>query len=223
MQTPDENGSAKSVLAIVILVISLIASGIFGGWAYKERQNTKNNLDKIVKEEVGKAELAQAAKLKAEFDEKEKKPTKTYQGPSTYGTISFAYPKTWSAYIDESNSSTPINGYFHPNQVPGISGGNTVYALRLELLSTPYASALQQYDSQIRAGRLKAVAYVPPQMAGVANVQPGVRLDGEINNDQTGSMVIIKIRDKTLKLSTLSTDYRADFNNIVLANLKFTP
>lgn len=222
MQKPDENGSAKSALAIVILVLGLVASGIFGAWAYQERQNATNNLDKIVKEEVAKAEAAQAAKLKAEFDEKEKSPTKTYQGPPTYGTISFTYPKTWSAYIDESNSSTPINGYFHPNQVPGISN-NAVYALRLELLSAPYASVLQQYDSQIRAGQLKAVAYVPPQMAGVANVQPGVRLDGEISSNQNGSMVILKIRDKTLKLSTLSNDYKADFSNIVLANLKFTP
>jgi len=64
-------------------------------------------------------------------------------------------------------------------------------------------------------------------MQGVANVQPGTRLDGAINQTQTGaqngSLVVIKIRDKTLKIYTESTDFVGDFNNVILSNLTFVP
>jgi hypothetical protein len=36
-------------------------------------------------------------------------------------------------------------------------------------------------------------------------------------------MVVIKVRDKTLKIYTESTDYMSDFNDIVLKNLTFSP
>ncbi len=49
-----------------------------------------------------------------EFIVREKQPLQTYTGPSAFGSISVKYPKTWSAYVDETNSSTPVDGYFHP-------------------------------------------------------------------------------------------------------------
>jgi hypothetical protein len=78
-------------------------------------------------------------------------------------------------------------------------------------------------SSQITQGKLKAIAYVPPQMKGKADVQTGVRFDGQIEQNLTGSMVVIKVRDKTIKIYTESTKYLSDFNDTVLKSLTFSP
>jgi hypothetical protein len=62
-------------------------------------------------------------------------------------------------------------------------------------------------------------------MQGAANVTTGVYLTGQINTqeqNQNGAMVIIKVRDKTLQISTQSNEYINDFNNI-LNTLTFSP
>lgn len=207
--------------AIAVLSLGLFGALFFGFKFYGQSQLYKKDVDKIVATEVQKATAKQASKLNAEFEQKQKLPNKNYTAPATYGSISFSYPKTWSAYINDSNSSQPINGYFHPDYVPAAAA--TAYALRIELLNSAYAQVLQQYDSQIKTGKLKAAAYIPPKMTGAANVQPGIKLDGALSTTQSGSMVILKIRDKTLKISTLSSNYLADFNNTILPTLSFTP
>jgi hypothetical protein len=51
----------------------------------------------------------------------------------------------------------------------------------------------------------------------------GSRIDGEINLGQKDSMILLPVRDKTIKISTESQEFMGDFNDIVLANLKFVP
>lgn len=119
-------------------------------------------------------------------------------------------------------SDEPINGYFYPNQVPATQS-QTAFALRVELVSTSYGDVIQSFSNQVSDGTLKASAFLPSQMKGVANVQVGTRLDGQIIQGQQGSMIVIQMRDKTLKVYTQSTNYLSDFNNIVLPSLKFTP
>lgn len=215
----------RRILTAVILVILLVASLGFGGWAYTKMQDYKTNSDKKAAAAVAAAAKTQAAQLQAQFDEQSKSPNKTYVGSSTYGTITFNYPKSWSAYVDTSNQGQPINGYFHPDVVPGIQT-KTAFALRLQLLSSDYSQALQQFQSQIKIGKITARAYLPPKLNGVTNVQPGTLLSGAINSaDQTqnGTMLIIKVRDKTLEIYTESNDYLNDFNNTVLSSLTFAP
>jgi hypothetical protein len=98
--------------------------------------------------------------------------------------------------------------------------------LRVELLNSDYSQVLQQLNSQITTGVLTAKAYVPPKLNGVANVTPGTYLSGQVNPSdptQNGNMLIIKVRDKTLKVYTESQEFQSDFNNTVLASLTFAP
>ena len=224
MKKANQSGS---VLLDVLLVLALVSALAFGLWAFSGRQDYKNNTDKKIQEAVSAAKSRQANELQDQFDEKSKSPYKDFKGSSTYGTITFQYPKTWSAYVDETNSTEPINAYFHPEQVPGIQSP-TAFALRLELVSTPYSQALQQYTQQLSTGSLKATAYVPAKMQKVANVQPGTRFDGVIgqssqNGSLNGALVAITVRDKTLLISTQSTQFLSDFNNIILPSLTFVP
>lgn len=225
MQKHNQDGSTIVVVNVVVTLL-LIACAAFAAWAFQGRQDYKNNVDQKVTKAVSAAEAAQETKLKQQFAEESKNPNKTYSGSPTYGSVNFKYPKTWSAYVDETNNNMPINGYFHPDKVPGVLG-QTAFALRVELVNTSYAAVIRQFDSQIKTGRVRAVAYVPPKMNGKANVLPGTRLNGAINQSQRipqqGSMVVVQVRDKTLKISTQSTDYLSDFNNIVLASLSFVP
>jgi hypothetical protein len=219
MKTRSQTGS---VVTELILIIALIAALAFGVWAFKGRQDFKKINDKSTATAVAAAQKATTDQLQKQFDEQSKSPNKTYVGSPTYGTLTFNYPKTWSAYVDESGSSEPINGYFQPNQVPGLQS-NIPVALRVELLNTAYAQVVQQFNSPVSNGKLTASAYIPPKMKGVANIQPGTRLDGQIAQNQQGAIVIIKLRDKTLQIYTQSPDFMADFNNTVLASLTFTP
>jgi hypothetical protein len=224
-QSESSGGSTRKTLLIVVLILLLIASLVFGGWAFSKMQNYKNNSDKISAAAVAAAQKQLTIQLQAQFDQQSKSPYKVFQGSPTYGSITFNYPKTWSAYVDTSNTSEPINGYFYPGQVPGTQS-KTAYALRIELLNTDYAQVLQQFSSQITQGQVTAKAYLPAKLKNVSNVQPGTYLTGQINNqDQTqnGDMLVIKVRDKTLEIYTESGDFLSDFNNTILASLTFAP
>jgi len=215
----------KSIITTVVLAILLIIALVFGGWSFMKMQDYKTNSDKKSAVAVAAANKAQAVQLQAQFDEQSKSPNKSFHGSATYGSVSFNYPKTWSAYVDSSSSSESINAYFHPNEVPGIQS-KTAYALRLELLSTDYSQVIQQLSSQIQQGTVTAKAYLPPKLNGLANVQPGTMFSGQVNSqDQTqrGTLLAIKVRDKTLEISTQSSDYLNDFNNTILPSLSFAP
>src|SRR5438105_1988355 len=110
----EKRHQSGSIVIEILLVLALAASAAFGYWAFSGRQDYKDNSDKKADAAVAAAKTAQAAQLQQQFDEKYKSPYKVFHGSSTYGTISFNYPKTWSAYVDETNSSEPINAYFYP-------------------------------------------------------------------------------------------------------------
>jgi hypothetical protein len=209
MQKDSQQGS---VLITVILSVLLVFSLVFGFWAFGQMHTYKDKSDQKVAAAVSDAVVAQQAADQKKFDDESKNPYRTFTSSQTYGSITFNYPKTWSAYVDTSNSSSPINGYFHPDQLPAIDD-NFAFALHVELLNTPYNQAVH-------------VAYVPDKLQKTPNVQAGVRLNGNFGGNgatKNGSMVIIQVRDKTLKISTEAPNYLNDFNNIILKSLAFSP
>lgn len=207
-------------VAFTISVVLLL--GALGGfvWAFMGRQDYKSNSDKKVAAAVDAAKKEEADAKEKEFVEREKLPTKEYKTPATYGAVSVIYPKTWSAYVAEApnNTQMPIDGYFYPNVVPGLASG-TAYALRVQISGQNYAQELKQFDSDVKAGRVKVAAYQAPKMPGVT----GSRIDGEIAKGQKGTMILLPLRDKTIMVSTQSPQFAGDFEKIVLANLTFAP
>lgn len=218
---------SHSTLITVVLALLLVAALGFGYWAFSGRQDYKNNVDVKVAAAVVSAQKAQQATDQAKADQAAKQPYNTYQGPDTYGTITFSYPKTWNAYI-QSSSSEPINSYYYPSAVPDTTT-TSAYALRMELVSDDYNSVLSSLTgSSSTNSTLTAAAYIPPKLKGVKNALPGTMLTGAIWQDNngnpiTGQMLVIPVRDKTLKIYTQSQNFTSDFNNIVLPSLTFTP
>lgn len=216
------NKSSKLLLAITIFLgVAFLIALVFGIWAFSGRSHYKNDSDKISALAVAQAQANQKLTLQAQFDEQSKLPYKTYSGDPTYGSITFNYPKTYSGNVYSASSTQPLDAYFYPDVVPGGNSSTTAFALRVELVNQDYTSVLSGFDSQIQTGTLTSKAYIPPKMVSL-NIQPGVRLDGTISQGKQGAMVIMKVRDKTLKVYTESTDFTTDYNN-VLASLTYTP
>jgi hypothetical protein len=221
-QTAYHSGGAKKTITIGLLAILLVASLVFGLQNYQKAQDYKNHTDKKIAAALAAAKAAQTKAVQDAFDAAN---TKQFVGSATYGSVTFSYPKTWSGYVDTNSSNEPINAYFHPDVVPGLQS-KTAYALRAELIDNNYDQIVQQFNSSIKEGDVTSRAYIPPKMQGIANVTPGVYLSGKVNRDdskQAGYMVVIKVRDKTLEISTQTAEFAADFNNVILSSLKFSP
>ncbi len=216
-QMPKRKPIALIVALVVFVLLFLTAAG-FGYWAFSERSMYKNDTDEIVAKEVALTEQRVSTAKDAEFVESEKRPTKTYKGPSTFGSVELAYPKTWAAFITEGEGNSPIDGYLHPDFVPGVKSG-TQFALRVEVVTRSYDTEMKQFDGKVKAGKVSVTPFRAEQVPDVL----GARLEGEINTGQKNIMVMFPIRDKTLKITTESETFYKDFDDIILKTLKFVP
>ncbi len=206
-------------IGLALFILLFLGAAGFGFWAFGERNDYKDNTAKKVAVANAEASKTISAKKDAELAEKEKNPLKKYAGPATFGSLDVNYPKTWSAFVtDDDKASFPIDGYFHPNFVPGLQSG-IAYALRVRVTSQSYAQELKQFDGKAKTGKVKISSYAPKNVSGVN----GSRIEGEINNGQKDYMIMVPLRDKTLKIWTESPSFLNDFDKIILENLKFVP
>ena len=217
-----EQGSTN-VLLIPVILLALLFIGTAGlaFWAYGGRQDYKNNSDAKVAAAVAiNKQQVQAADAK-QYAEAAKNPLKTYVGPDAYGAVHVQYPRTWSSYVDTSDSSTPLDAYFHADYVPS-QQANQTYNLRVQVVAEPYTQVMSQYSSYVSNGKLTAAPYSFPKVPSVT----GTILNGQIlqtPNAAPGTMILLPMRDKTLKVWTESTSYLPDFNTYILPNLTFSP
>lgn len=211
-------GSLVIPLAVTSFVL-LLALG-FGAWAFAQMLDYKNNVDGHVQRAVSAAKTAEDKVKDAQFAESEKQPFRTYTGPSTYGSVSVQYPKTWSGYVVDTRPSSPfIDGYFYPGVVPDITGQASVFALRVQVVQTQYANALSQVSAYVNEGKAKVSPYKAPKVPNVI----GSRIDGQLTSNKTGTMILMPLRNMTLKIWTEAPQFQNDFENNILPNFTFAP
>lgn len=215
-----KKGLNPLLIPLILAVVFLLSAIGFGIWAFMGMQDYKTNVQPKIDSAVAIAEEQTATAKDKEFIEKEKQPTKQYKSPQVSGSISFSYPKTWSGYVaEEDKGSELVDGYFHPNIVPGVDS-EVDFALRVRVLSSSYEQELKKYESKAKSGKLTIAAYKAPKMA---EGTLGVRIEGEVNPGQQDSMVLFPLRDKTIEISTESAQFLNDFNTIILASLVYAP
>lgn len=181
------------------------------------RQDYKNNVDQKIVAATKISDAKLSAQKDLEFAEKEKYPLKSYEGPSAFGSLKVLYPKTWNAYVDETpRGSVPVDGYFMPVFVPGV-GDNASYALRVEVVNSSYSNAISQFSANIKAGKTTATPFIPPKVTSVT----GTRFDGLLPNNKVGSMVVLPLRDKAIRIWTEVPEFASDYNTIILPNFTF--
>ncbi len=212
----NERG-ALNVLLIPLIVTVMFFFGTLGfaAWAFMGRQDYKNNVDPKIAAAVAAAVEKTKTEKDNEFVQREKEPLREYVGPVSLGSVTFKYPKTWSGYYTDKNTESML--IMHPKLVPG--NDKSLYALRVEVVSTAYDKVLQSYESSVKSGKLTAEPY---RLELLQEVE-GVRINGELSNGVSGSMVILPLRDKTLKISTESEEFTEDFDGIILKNFTFSP
>lgn len=218
----DQRGELN-VLAVpvILLALLLMSAAGFAFWAYGQRQDYKNNSDQKVSVAVSANTKSVQATDAKDYAEKAKNPLAIYSGPDAYGSVKLSYPKTWSTYVDLSNTSYPLDVYFNQAYVPSVNSKQT-YMLRVRVSSQDYSSLLQQFNGQVTSGDIKVAPYSLPKVSGVM----GSILTGDIlpgSTDVQGTMVMLPLRDKTLMIWTESPSYLNDFNTYILSNLTFSP
>lgn len=209
------------IIPLALLTIALLGVGAFAASAYSQAQDYKNNVGQKVDAAVEVASQKISEQKEKDFAEKEKYPYDTYTGPEAAGSLTVKYPKTWSAYVVEprASSNKPVDGYFSPGFVPSISDNNNSFALRVQVAQQSYDSLMKSYVSEQKAGKVTITPYQSPNVPSLV----GSRVEGEVESKKQGVKVLLPFRDKTLQLWTESTDFKADFDNIILKNFTLTP
>lgn len=217
----DAAGALNALLMpLVVVSLLLVLAAVFGVWAYSGMQDYKNNVDEKVADAVSVAEKKQSAKDAAAYAEEAKNPHKTYNGPAAYGGVKVEYPRLWNAYvIEQASGGTSIDGYFNPNFVPAVTVNANSFAARIRVLNQTYASAMQSFQSAIKAGKATATPYAFPNVPGVI----GTKIDGQIAVGKQGTMVVVPLRANALEVWTEGTQYKDDFNKHILPNVTFAP
>ncbi|HUD10288.1 MAG TPA: hypothetical protein VMR28_01300 [Candidatus Saccharimonadales bacterium] len=217
----DQHGALNTlVIPLVLVLLILVGVSVFSVIVYQKEQKYQKHSNQLVSAAVTTAQQQQSTSDAEQYALEAKQPLRAYMGPSAYSSVVVNYPKTWSAYVDEEDgSSTPINGYFQPSFVPSTDNQNNLFALRLEVTDSSYSNVLSQFTSLAQSGQVTIKPYQAPRVPSVI----GVRIDGEIEPNVQGSMIILPVRDTTLQLWTESSQFETDFNNNILPNFKFSP
>lgn len=215
MKLGEHGGINVLLVPLVLSVLFFFGTLGFGVWAFMERGDYKDRSDEKTAAAVAVAVDKAKSDKDNEFIQSEKNPLRDYVGPVALGSITFKYPKTWSGYATEEATRSTL--LMHPKIVPG--DPKSSYALRVEVVPTAYDKVLSSMENNVKSGKLSASAFRLDMLQEVL----GTRFDGEIASGKSGSIVVLPLRDKTIKISTEAEDYLGDFDEIILKNFTFSP
>ena len=202
------------VISNVLLAVFAIALGSVMVWALVNYNDQKDNVDSKIAVAVASAKKEQSVTDEKEFLEREKAPYVQYAGTDDLGRVTFNYPKTWSVYQAKLDGSG-MEVYLHPGAVPVVEQGQQ-FATEVKVVDRPSDQILRGYEAAVKSGNLRSSQVV-------VNGFSGTRLDGKFSEKITGSIVIFKVRDKTLTVATNADTFKADFDNVILKSLDFNP
>lgn len=201
------------ITALVGIVLFLLAS-VAAVWLFLAYNEQKTDVDGKMKVAVAEAKKEQASEDRKQYLEESKNPRLEFVGPADYGRVSFMYPRNWSVYVDKDGVDRgDYKAYLHPAVVPPASSKDSRFALRVEILNQDFDAVLRQYESLLKKGDLTSST---PEFNGNAST----RIDGAFSKELRGSVVLMKVRDKTIRFSTDADSFKPDFQSI-LDTVKF--
>lgn len=204
----EQGGISGSMIAIIGLIVLVLITGSAAIWAYLNYTEQKTDVDGKINLAVAQAKKDQSEVEEAKFLEREKEPLREFVGPDDFGRLTFNYPKTWSAFIDNDGArSGSYEAYLSPVVVPPISNTQQ-FSLRVVIEQEDYDQVVKSYAALVKKGDLRS-------SATSANGNNGTRFDGNFSKDIRGSAVIYKIRDKTVTLRTDADTFKPDFEKLI--------
>lgn len=210
-----EEGAVNSWLILTLILILLsLAGAATAGWAMYRYMQEKNTVQSQIDDAVAANEKKVRTDMTNDFNQAEKLPNRLFAGPEDYGSLTFDYPKTWSVYVSQDGSTGgQYQAYLNPATVPPINTANQQFALRVNIQTIDYSKAVATYDNYVKKGDLKSSAV---KVGG----EDATRLDGTFPDGLRGSIVIFKLRDKTVTVRTDANTFTNDFNALV-STIKF--
>lgn len=205
----------RNIIAVVIIVV-VAACGIGAFiWSYSQMVYYRDNSEEIA---YLAAEVAKKEQYKVDeetFNEKMKQPYAEFVGPADFGSISFNYPRTWSAYNIQ-NDSKGYEVVFYPGVIPPMDDNMSI-ALKVQVINNEYEDELSYHEDATKEGALSAAPIT------ISDNQEGIIFNGNLEDDFTSSFVLLKLRDKTLLIQTDTDKFLSDFNDIILKTFNFVP
>lgn len=210
MKAKYNQGSADGwMIAAIGFIVLFLVSGALAAWAYISFDNERNNVNSKVQLAVTEAKREQSEADYKKYQEDSKNPRLEFVGPTDYGRVSFMYPRTWSVYIAHDGSDRKsYEAYLNPGVVPPIESKESRFALRLEIIDKGYDDVLKEYTERLKKGELTSST---PEYNGIAST----RLDGAFTKELRGSTVLMRVRDKTVRLSTDADTFKPDFQSVL--------
>ncbi|MBQ3294292.1 hypothetical protein IJG98_01000 [Candidatus Saccharibacteria bacterium] len=203
-----DNSSFVKTIIIIFLALLTIGGACLAIYFYNEYKAASADVNSQVAAAVTAREKEITDELEAKFAEREKQPYNTFGGPADYGSLNFKYPRTWSVYVaKDAAKGGDFEAYLHPGQVNPISNTEPI-ALRVTIKSESFETANSRYKSLVQSGKLTS------SVISVGGTDAN-RYDGTLSTNLVGSVVIFKIRDKTVTLETDAEIYREDFAKIL--------
>lgn len=217
-ETRSEGGAGRTI-ALVIACLSAAAAIIsmvafFVKWQNLQRDHENDTLLAI---EAGKLEQQQQDDL--DFLERDKEPWLEFNGvPDTLGALTFKYPKTWNAYVAKDGlDGGDFESYFRPSEVLPKGDERSRYALRLSIVSKYYDDVVSEYNQ--KATEYNEDEFPETKLESKGSVQSfngtSMRFDGTIDENLNGSVVLIKINDRTAIVQTDSEVYQTDYDKLI--------
>lgn len=206
----DVGGLVKTIVIIVLALVAVTFIGLFIWMMTRYNEERDRDLDGEIRAAVAEAKDEQAAKMEAEFLEREKYPYKTFAGPVDYGELTFEYPKTWSVYVAAAaTAGGDFNAYFNPVQVDAV-GKDTINALRVTILNKSFENLTAEYQGAVGKDAGLTMESI------TVNGAPANRYVGKIpGTELSGIIVIFKIRDKSVIMQTDSMVFEGEFNKLL--------
>jgi hypothetical protein len=94
-------------------------------------------------------------------------------------------------------------------------------ALRITVVNKQYEAVLKEYEAFIPTGQLRASVINVAQSDSFAGYE-GIRFDGALNESLAeASVVVLKLRDKSILIRTDATDWATDFADIILPSFQY--
>ena len=204
------NGPNKWLIVSVCFILASVALAGLAGWALVNYADQKNNVDGKGADAVALAVKDQKTRDAAERLEADKEPNRIFSAGDDLGQLSFKYPKTWSVYEATDRKASPYEVIFNPGVISATAAEGAVlrYSLRLKVETADYDETLSSYEAQVTDGTLNSSAVK-------INEQQATRFDGTIEENVVGSIVVFKLRDKTVTLRTDAEAFKGDFNALI--------
>lgn len=205
----NERGAISGLqIAVIGLSVLVLALGSFGIWAFVAYSDATSDVEGKIAIAVAEAREKKGEEEEARRIELENQPNLKFTAPADYCSLSFLYPKIWSAYESEqlANGGDYL-AYFHPKTVPPISNSQQ-FALRVVIEQKDYDDVVANYDGLVQKGDLK-------QSTASSEGKSGMRLTGNFSKNIRGDAVIYECRDKTITIRTDADVFQAAFDALI--------